>query len=293
MVPSYLDGFVAALLAMTKKGKLAEALAERFGQAAGASPELEDNAFLEGLAGRRSHRRYAERPVDPTLVGDLCALALCAPSKSDLQQRDIVVVEAPALRAEIDDLFPDSPWIAEAPAFLVFCGNNRRQRQLHDWRGHRFANDHLDALFNASVDAGIALATFVLAAEAVGLGCCPISAVRNHAERVSALLGLPQWVFPVAGLTLGWPAEEGEISPRLPLDVTLHWNRYSEEGLREKIETYDERRRTVQPFATQRYAEDFGRSDTYGWSEDKARQYARPERADFGAFVRRKGFDLS
>jgi nitroreductase/FMN reductase [NAD(P)H] len=36
----------------------------------------------------------------------------------------------------------------------------------------------------------------------------------------------------------------------------------------------------------------FGTSPTYGWSEDKARQYADPERADFGAFVRRIGFDL-
>ena len=30
----------------------------------------------------------------------------------------------------------------------------------------------------------------------------------------------------------------------------------------------------------------------YGWSEDKARQYGVPQRADFGAFVRKKGFRL-
>ena len=31
------------------------------------------------------------------------------------------------------------------------------------------------------------------------------------------------------------------------------------------------------------------RAEFYGWSEDKARQYARPQRADFGAFVRAAG----
>jgi nitroreductase/FMN reductase [NAD(P)H] len=36
----------------------------------------------------------------------------------------------------------------------------------------------------------------------------------------------------------------------------------------------------------------FGAAPAYGWSEDKARQYARPERAGFGAFVRAKGFKL-
>ena len=271
---------------------LREALRERFGQAAGGSSEVEESPFLTGLAGRRSHRRYSDQPVEPALVTDLCALALCAPTKSDLQQRDIVVVEDPALRAEIDGLFPDAPWMASAPVFLVFCGNNRRQRQLHEWRGRPFANDHLDVFFNAAVDAGIALATFVSAAESLGLGCCPISAVRNHAQKVSDLLGLPDWVFPVAGLTLGWPAEEGRISLRLPLDATLHRDRFSDEGLRETVAAYDARRSAAQAYARQRDVEAFGTSDDYGWSEDKARQYAKPERADFGAFVRRKGFDL-
>ena len=46
------------------------------------------------------------------------------------------------------------------------------------------------------------------------------------------------------------------------------------------------------PYARQRAPERFGTHSEYSWSEDKARQYARPERADFGAFVRGKGFNL-
>jgi nitroreductase/FMN reductase [NAD(P)H] len=183
-------------------------------------------------------------------------------------------------------------WIETAPAFLVFCGNNRRQRQLQQWRSRPFPNDHLDAFFNAAVDAGIALATFVTAAEAIGLGCCPISQIRNHSEVVSRILDLPQHVFPVAGMTLGWPARPGAISLRLPLEVTLHEDRFQERGLRESIDAYDRRRAAVQPYARQRYEGDYGHAEEYGWSEDKARQYSKPERADFGAFVRGKGFNL-
>jgi nitroreductase/FMN reductase [NAD(P)H] len=54
---------------------------------------------------------------------------------------------------------------------------------------------------------------------------------------------------------------------------------------------YDRRREAVAP-KSQRYTDKFGQSDAYGWSEDKARQYSVPERADFGAFVRHKGFKL-
>jgi nitroreductase/FMN reductase [NAD(P)H] len=82
------------------------------------------------------------------------------------------------------------------------------------------------------------------------------------------------------------------MSPRLGLDVTIHRDRYDEHGLREKVDAYDRRREAVQPYKTQRYTDRFGQSADYGWSEDKARQYSVPERADFGAFVRRKGFRL-
>ena len=145
---------------------------------------------------------------------------------------------------------------------------------------------------NAAVDAGIVMTTFIRAAEAVGLGACPISAVRNKPREVSALLGLPDWVFPVAGLTVGWPFYEGRITPRLPLDVTVHVDRFDESRVRERVEAYDRRRHALMPYRQQRDTKRFGEADFYGWSEDKARQYGVPERADFGAFIREKKFRL-
>ena len=79
---------------------------------------------------------------------------------------------------------------------------------------------------------------------------------------------------------------------RLPLSVTVHHNTFLEDGLDDAIEAYDRRREAAQPYAAQRYVREFGVAETYGWSEDKARQYAHPERADFGAYVRRIGFRL-
>lgn len=266
----------------------------RYGERLAIDPATAGLDALARMAGRGSRRAFQPRPVEPSLVRLLCATALSSPTKSDLQQRDIVIVADPDLRREIDALIAGQDWARAAPNLLIFCGNNRRQRQLHEWRGRPFANDHLDAFFNAAADAAISLSAFVVAAETVGLGCCPISAVRNRAQALSGLLGLPDHVFPVAGLALGWPAEDAPtVSPRLPLDVTVHVDRFDEEGARARVEAYDRARAAVQPYARQRYADEFGETDDYGWSEDKARQYARPERGEFGAFVRDKGFDLS
>ena len=280
-------------MAQASENSLRVLFAHRFG----AAPEKliagggGGNDMLAYLAGRRSCRSYQKRPVDPALIETLAAAAFCAPTKSDLQQRDIVIIGDPAQRGGIDALFPEVPWMASAPVFLMFCANNRRQRQLHEWRGHPFANDHLDAFFNAAVDAAVLLATFIIAAERAGLGCCAISEVRDHAGPISDLLGLPDHVFPVTGLTLGWPAES-QVSLRLPLTTTLHRDRFDETGVREAVDAYDARRADVQPYASQRHEGAFGTAAPYTWSEDKTRQYTKPARADFGAFIRAKGFCL-
>jgi nitroreductase/FMN reductase [NAD(P)H] len=267
-------------------------LKARFGTAPALKEAPKGVDVLADMANRRVVRRYADKPIDPALLETLCAVALSAPSKSDLQQADIVIVTDRGQREKLEALIPENPWAKAGPALLVFCGNNRRHRLLFDWRGRPFVNDYLDPFFNAAVDAGIVLATFIAAADRVGLGTCPISQIRNHAAQVSEVLGLPRHVFPVAGLGIGWPSFEGVMTPRLGLDVSIHRDRYDETGLREKVAAYDLRRNETQPYKTQRFVEKFGEDPGYGWSEDKARQYSVQERADFGAFVRAKGFKL-
>jgi nitroreductase/FMN reductase [NAD(P)H] len=274
------------------KLRIEAAIAERFGVAMPVDPTLPGLDELARIVEHRTHRHYRREPVPAEVLRLLLACALSAPSKSDLQQADVVHVRDRAKVGAIADLVPDMPWIAEAPVLLVFCGNNRRIRQIGEWRGKPFANDHLDHFMNAAVDAGIVMTTFIRAAEAVGLGCCPISGIRNRPHEASALLELPDWVFPVAGLTAGYPARAGSITPRLPLDVTVHEDRFDERRIRQEIDGYDTRRHALQPYRKQRNVQRFGQAEFYGWSEDKARQYGIPERADFGAFVRSKGFNL-
>ena len=267
-------------------------LEERFGETFQVDETLSGLPELLSQAAHLAHRRYLPRAVDADLLRLLCACALAAPTKSDLQQCDIVVVSDARVRRTIVDTIPDMPWIMDAPAFLMFVGNGARLPLMAKLRAKPFPNDHLDLFFNASVDAAIVLAQFVRAAEAVGLGCCPVSVIRDRAQTIADMFELPEKVVPVAGLCLGWPAEEGAISPRLPLSVRAHEERFNDDGLEEKIDAYDRRRAALLPYRTQRDPARFGDAGFYGWSEDKARQYAVRQRADFGAFVRRQGFNL-
>lgn len=271
---------------------IGSALLERFGEQFRVDPRLAGLDALARIAAHRSHRRYADRAVAPDLLRLLCACALSAPSKSDLQQADIVVVGDMAIRKAIVATIPDMPWILDAPAFLVFAANGARLPALCQLRGKPFPNDHLDQFFNAAVDAAMVMTTFIHAAATVGLGCCPISAIRDRPRIVSDALKLPDRVIPVAGLCVGWPAQAGDITPRLSLSTTVVENSYREPKLASEIDAYDRRRAALRPYRRQRNVERWGETQPYGWSEDKARQYAEPTRADFGRFVRGKGFCL-
>src|SRR5271169_817659 len=134
-----------------------DSLAERFGERLQVDPALAGLDELARIAGHRVHRDFLDRPVDPALLRLLCACALSAPSKSDLQQADILVVEDADQRWEIIALMPDMPWLKHAPVLLVFLANGARTPQLARQRRKPFPNNHFDLLFNAAVDGAIVL----------------------------------------------------------------------------------------------------------------------------------------
>lgn len=273
-----------------------ELIQKRFGLPTEIGVTVGPNKTLSDILARGSCRRYKSDPISEDLLATLFAAAFSAPSKSDLQQACVIRVKNQEEQQRIAALCPHgSGWIAQAPVFVVWCGDGRRIRRLSAWRKHPFANDHLDTFMNAAVDTAIAMQTFIIAAEAVGLGCCPVSEIRDDIDALSAELELPKWVFPVAGLCVGWPADEARISLRLPPSVTVHSDRYDDSQLLDHVAEYDRRREAIDQTAPekQRMAERFGFSPDYGWSENRTRQYSVPARRDFGRYIRHQGFGLS
>jgi nitroreductase/FMN reductase [NAD(P)H] len=250
---------------------LGAAIGHRYGEALELSHRLPNLPALAALNERSVCRRYRPDPVPEDVFRLLCATALAAPTKSDLQQATIVRLADPAKRAAVCALLPGSPWLAGAPELLIFCADGSRLRRIFAKQGKAFPNEHLDQFFNASVDAAIVLGALVSAAELAGLGSCPISQVRDHIEKIDALLELPDWVVPVAGLALGYPESKEPLSARLALSATVHTDRYDPAAAEAELDVYDRRRQRP-------------------WSGDKVKQYGTVWRADFGAYVRRKKF---
>ena len=258
-------------------------------------PGTEVPDAIAPLLDRRVTRRYTEQDVPDSLLDALLAAAQSAPAKSDLQQFSVVVMRDRPRIKQIADWIGTMDWIATAPVFLVWCGDMRRGQRLCAMHDMPHANNNLDTFLNTAVDCALALGQFMAAAEAVGLGSCPVSYVRSHIARVSPLLGLPAGVFPVAGLSVGWPVFRRPVSMRLPPSVVVHRERYDDSALEADIARYDQRRNAREPVA----AGSLKNNDVYpprdgvGWSENAARQLWVPERFGFSTYLKTKGFDLA
>jgi len=244
---------------------------------------------LAALLARSVTRRYTPAEVPDSLLDTVLAGAQSAPAKSDLQQYSILVTRDAAKIAMVADAIGTMPWIKEAPVLLLFCGDMRRGRRICTLHGRRHANDSIDTFLNASADAALAMGFCVMAADAAGLGTCPISYVRNNLDLITDLFGLPEGVFPLAGLTLGWPAARQATSPRLPPSVVVHRERYDDAGLEVALPAYD----TLRPPGKPRYPQVHGaKPEGCVWSENAARQLSVPERANFRAWLAAKDISL-
>jgi FMN reductase [NAD(P)H] len=272
----------------------ADAIERRFGDGGPSGDGVAENDFIRRVLSRKTVRRYSDAVPSDSLLDLLVAAALSTSAKSDFQQASILRVIDPAQRAAIGRLFPSMPWIAIAPVFFVFLGDARRLQRIGELRGRPVRNGTLEGFFNASVDAALAMQTMILCAESAGLGVCPISVIRNEIDEVAGILGLPDLVFPVAGLCLGYPQAGGYVSLRLPRRVTTHRDRYDDDALLQVIDDYDRRRDALHaiPREQQRSNAEFGEAAFYGWSEDKARQAAKAEGAAFPPYLRSHGFSF-
>jgi len=262
-------------------------LRARYGALPFEPPELPP--ALAPILDRRVTRRYRADPVPDPLLDLVLAGAQSAPAKSDLQQYGILVTRDAVKIAAVADAIGTMPWIKEAPVLLLFCGDIRRGRAVCAQYGRIHANDSVDTFLNASVDAALAMGFCIMSADAAGLGTCPISYVRNHLDLIAELFGLPDGVFPVAGLTLGFPAARVATSPRLPPSVVVHHERYDDSGLATALPAYD----ALRPPGKPRYPDVHGpKPEGCTWSENAARQLSVPERPNFRAWLAGRNVNL-
>ena len=242
------------------------------------------NETVRLLQAHRSSRNYKSDPIPAEVVDAIIESAHRAPTSINSQQISLVVVRNAASRARIAEIAGGQPWIAQAPVFIAVVADFYKTGLGVEKAGsQQVMQRSLEAIFSAVSDAGIAMAALMTAARAFGLGIVPIGGIRRDPQGMIDLLGLPPNTFPVAGVVLGYVAEEAPQKPRLPIESFRHEEKYHAELLMPAIEAYD---RTLQEYWLK-----IGRIDGLSWSANMAQHYSAFSRR-IRTIAQKQGFTI-
>ncbi len=199
------------------------------------------NQVIQILQSHRSIRKFADQAIDDEMLHQIIQCGQAAATSSNLQATTVINVKQAETRKEISKLAGNQEYVVTAGAFLVFCADLNRSRLACELQGGTFVTGMTEHFIIATVDVALFAQNCAVAAESLGLGICYIGGIRNDPGKVSSMLELPDQVYPVFGFCLGYPVQDPEIKPRLPLSVVLKEERYDDSKDRAGILSYDKK----------------------------------------------------
>lgn len=187
------------------------------------------NPVLETIHSRTSLRRYKDTAIRDDDLQTILDATLRAPTAGNMMLYSILTIKDQAVKITLSKTCDNQPFIARAPLVLVFLADYQRwfdYYRLSDVEDLR--EPDVGDLLLAIDDALIAAQTAVLAAESLGIGTCYIGDIMENYEAHRELLGLPDYVFPAAMLTLGYYPDnyEPKFQNRYDQEYIVHNEKY-------------------------------------------------------------------
>lgn|SRR5690625_854382 len=244
-----------------------------------------ENDVLQLLQSHTSIRDYKSTPISQDELNSMIYAAQHAASSNFIQAYSIVHITNPEKIKKFATLANNERQILSAPVVLLFCADFNRLQQACAKHDVKITENNLENFIVTTVDTALFAQNFVIAAESRGYGICYIGGVRNNPAPISELVNLPDKVFPLFGMTVGVPAEEQQVKPRLPVEAILHENNYDANKYNDILNKYDETMATY-------YQERLTNNKETNWTKTMAEFLENPRREHMQEFIRSRGFNI-
>lgn len=242
--------------------------------------------IIQQLLAHRSIRKFTTEVISDEQLEQMITAAQAASTSNNLQAYSVIAIRDHSLKKEISELSGNQQPILECPLFLVWCADMHRIQIALDVKFPQVeVTGSIDHLISSTVDTTLAAQNAAIAAEALGLGIVYIGGIRNHLDQVSSLLKLPKLVYPVFGLCVGVPNQDPVSRPRLPQEIILHENYYSDAHFIDRINEYN-----LVTKAYMKIRSDGEDIDT--WTDKIAEKLSRPRRQNLKENLSNQGFTL-
>lgn len=241
------------------------------------------NEVTQLIQSHRSIRKFTNKEVDRTIIEELVRCGQAAATSSNVQAVTVIQVKNQAKRDAMAEVAGGQKYVSTAGAFLVYCADLNRPKYACEKEQGEFSAGMTEHFIIATVDVALAAQNSVVAAESMGLGICYIGGIRNNPAEVSKLLSLPEHVYPVFGLCVGYPDQNPEVKPRLPIDAVLMTDQYEQSVFDSNIKSYD---RDVSEY----YKNRTSNNKDSTWSQEMKALVGKESRPHMNGFLTGKGF---
>lgn len=232
---------------------------------------MKTNPAIELMLNRKSIRKFTDETPDDETVEALARAAFQAPFAAQLGS---------LLLSRDRERNPFG-----APLHFTVCVDSHRLEKVMSKRGWRMKTNDLSLLLFGIQDACYVAENLVIAAESLGMGSCFLGGAPYQADEIAERYGLPERVFPVVGLAVGYPAEDPPPRPRYPLSFSLFEDAYpdlTDEAVAEAMKEMDDGYLEQDYYRAAGYMvtlED-GREETfsfddYSWTEHMGRKWGQ------------------
>jgi len=237
------------------------------------------------LQNRVSTRKYTDEPVPEAMIEAVLQSAFRAPTSSNIQSYTVIVVRDPETKQKLSVVTGNQKHVADTPVFLAFCVDLTRIEYALMKHQHNMRDNNMEVGLVSSVDAALVGMSAYLTAESLGLRGLMIGAVRNNATATAEILGLPNRVYCLFGMCLGWPAEQPPQKPRMDLGATIHYEKYDAEATLASLDAYDG--------DLAAHYEEIGKATTPdSWTHDMDKKFHPPLRDKLREELKAQGFDF-
>lgn len=197
---------------------------------------------MENLKLRRTIRKYQQKDISTELLNDLLESACRASTVGNMQAYSVVVTRDDKHKAKLAPAHFNQPMVLEAPVVLTFCIDLHRFSEWCKLRKAQPGYNNFEWFVTGAIDALLVAQTFCVAAENEGLGICYLGTTTYNPQSIIEALELPELVFPITTITVGWPAEIPPQVDRLPLEAIVHDETYHDytAGMIDKLYAYKE-----------------------------------------------------
>ncbi len=243
------------------------------------------NEVISLMKKHRSIRKFREQEVEEQILEEIIHAGRHSATSSFLQTYSVIRVKDPLKREKLSMYCGDQEHVKQAPVFLVFCADLHKLAVACDMQNANMKSGYVEQLIIASVDTAIWGQSVLLAAESMGLGGVYVGGIRNHPQEVSEMLQLPEQVFPVFGMSLGYPDQDPQVKPRMPLPLVYKEEFYDTKGEKELLENYDQ---TILDYLRNRKGNP--REET--WSEAVATKVSKESRPHMKSYLEQQGFNF-